>query len=89
MRARRRHTKHGPRRHWYAPWTVTCRCGIGAWPCYAVQLRDRQRGMQPRPQENTWAVRSGVALRLPRTAEPTDTPLLTPGQAYRSSGRTR
>lgn len=85
MRARRRHTGHGPRRLWYAPWMVTCRCRIGTWPCYAVEMLERQRRMQPRPAENTWTARASVpAFRLPRTAAPASRPLLTPGQAYRS-----
>ena len=96
MRAQRRHTGHGPRRRWHAPRTVICRCGLGAWPCYVILMRDRQRGMQPPLVENDrpvevetgWPARSGVALRLPRMAAPTDRPLLTRGQAYRSRGRT-
>jgi hypothetical protein len=90
MRARRRHTRHGPRRLWYAPWAVICRCRIGAWPCYVVVMLDRQQRMQPQPRENAWAGRASVpAFRLPRTAAPTSRPLLTPGQAHRSSGGTR
>lgn len=88
MRARR-HAGHGPRRLWYAPRTVVCRCGIGVWPCYVVQMLDRQRRMQPRPVENDWPARSpGSAVRLPRMVAPATRPLLTPGQAHRSSGRT-
>jgi len=95
-RARRRHTGHGPRRLWYAPRTVICRCGLRAWPCYVVLMREHQRGMQPRPAGNDWPVevendwpdRSGVAVRLPRTAVPAARSLLTLDQAYRSRGRT-
>lgn len=85
MRARNHHIEHGPRRLWYAPWKVLCRCGLGASPCYVVLMRQGQQRMWPRQAENNWPARAAVAtVRLPRTAVPDTRPLLTPGQAYRS-----
>ncbi len=91
---RLRHGEHGPRRLWYAPWTVICRCGLRAWPCYVALMRKRQRAAQPVPQPapepgSDWPARNGSALRVPRAAAPTDRPLLTRGQAHRSQGRAR
>lgn len=88
---RTRHSQHGARRRWYAPWTVICRCGLKAWPCYVVRMQERQRGMQPVPHRpaSDWASRTSSTVRLPRTSMPPARPLLTPGQAHRSAGRTR
>jgi hypothetical protein len=29
--------KHGPRRRWFAPWRVICRCGLAAYPCIVMR----------------------------------------------------
>jgi hypothetical protein len=34
---------HGRRRHWYAPWSTYCRCGLDAYPCIVVRTRGRQQ----------------------------------------------
>lgn len=38
--------QHGRRRTWYAPWRVTCRCGLDAYPC--IVLRQQQAATQTR-----------------------------------------
>ncbi len=87
---RPRHLQHGPRRRWFAPWTVICRCGLGAWPCYAVRMLQDQARMQPRdPGSATWSgPTTAIPALRPFLAAP-ERPLLTPGQAHRSRGPTR
>lgn len=70
------HLEHGPRRRWWAPWSPICRCGLGAWPCYAEQMLRRQATYQlsiPRPPWN------GPTRNLPPHK-----PLLTRGQEART-----
>jgi hypothetical protein len=40
---RDRYPKHGPRRPWYAPWRLWCRCGLEGYPCAVVRMQQRQR----------------------------------------------
>jgi hypothetical protein len=68
---------HSPRRFFWRPWQVVCRCGLGAYPCYAVTMLQRQAAMQPREGTRARVGRSPV---MP----PRRSPLLTPGQAARS-----
>jgi hypothetical protein len=35
--------KHGPRRRWFAPWRVICRCGLDAYPCIVMKTVHRDR----------------------------------------------
>jgi len=65
--------EHGPRRLWWAPWRQVCRCGLGAWPCYAQRMLERQARLLPlrAPDWNS----APTVLRAP---------LLTPGQAART-----
>lgn len=35
--------KHGPRRRWFAPWQVICRCGLDAYPCIVMKTVYRDR----------------------------------------------
>jgi hypothetical protein len=35
--------QHGPRRRWWWPFSVICRCGLDAWPCPAKRMLDRAR----------------------------------------------
>ncbi len=35
--------RHGPRRRWYRPWKVVCRCGLDAYPCVVVRMLGRPR----------------------------------------------
>ena len=74
---------HSPRRLFWRPWQVVCRCGLGAWPCYAVTMLRRQAEMQPR-QEAAGSRRGRSPVVPPRRS-----PLLTPGQAARSSSGRR
>jgi len=34
--------QHGPRRPWWSPWRVVCRCRMGDYPCAAVRMREAQ-----------------------------------------------
>lgn len=34
----------GPRRRWYAPWRVSCRCGQPVYPCVVEKMRGRWLG---------------------------------------------
>jgi len=34
--------QHSPRRLWYAPWRVVCRCHMGDYPCAAMRMREAQ-----------------------------------------------
>lgn len=71
---------HSPRRLFWRPWRKVCRCGLGAYPCYAVLMLRRQAAMQPRQQETAWVGRSQVV-------PPQRSPLLTRGQADRANPR--
>ena len=67
--------EHGPRRLWWAPWRRICRCGRGAYPCYAERMRAAQAAIQhERPPWNA----PTTVLR--------DDPLLTRGRRRRSCG---
>ena len=44
-----RHIQHGQRRVWFRPWQVICQCGLDAWPCPAVRIRERQAELMRRP----------------------------------------
>lgn len=39
--ARDPYPRHGPRRLWYRPWEVVCRCGLDAYPCIVVLMMER------------------------------------------------
>jgi hypothetical protein len=74
MRHQRNIIEHGPRRLWLRPWKVVCRCGLGAYPCPVVRMRDEQAEMI-QTLNNRWNVQTGQY----RVA-----PLLTRGQAART-----
>jgi hypothetical protein len=77
---RRQIIEHGPRRPWWAPWRLVCRCGLEAYPCPAERMLERQRQMRPPPRP-IWD--------RPTSMTPNIGPLLTPGQLWRTrnSGR--
>jgi len=80
------HIQHGPRHHWRSFWRRTCRCGLGAYPCQAMVMRERQAARLPR--RPAWNGRTAWVPTV-RSAIPRTTPLLTPGQAARSERQTR
>lgn len=71
------HLTHGPRRLVLRPWKRVCRCGLGAWPCYAYLMLRRQADMrkQANSRRPAW---DGATTRIPVA------PLLTRGQLARS-----
>lgn len=74
MRHQRNIIEHGPRRMRWRPWRRICRCGLGAWPCPAVRMREEQAQMVQEVD-----VRWNMPTRQYRVA-----PLLTPGQETRT-----
>jgi hypothetical protein len=72
---RERILTHKPRRLLLAPWRSVCACGLGAWPCPALRMLERQAAWR-RPN-------SGPAWAAPTRPHPRVAPLLTPGQAAR------
>lgn len=77
-----RHLIHEPRRLLLTPWRRECWCGLGAWPCPALAMLQRQAAVALDRQRarSTWHAPTG---RLPVA------PLLTRGQAFRTRGSTR
>ena len=53
---RHRIIQHGPRRRWWAPWHQVCRCGLDAWPCPVVRMREAQGAARPasRTEQHGW-----------------------------------
>lgn len=74
--------RHRPSRRWWTPWRRSCICGLPRWPCpdatpftrppVAESLRLNQR--------HGW---DGPTVGLPHLPNH-GSPLLTPGQAYRT-----
>lgn len=87
---RQKHIQHGPRRRWYAPWSVVCRCGLGSSPCYAARMLAEQASWRTRSIADwdgpSWG---GPTLQLSSLGRPSDRPLLTRGQAARGNGHRR
>jgi hypothetical protein len=74
------HLRHEPRRLLLKPWRQVCRCGLGSWPCFALQMLQRQAAQRPRHDGRApW---NGPTHILPvlRSAAP----LMTRGQRRRS-----
>lgn len=72
---------HGPRRPWLRPWRRICRCGLESSPCYVVQMRERQKRLQP--SRLPWSESTHLPVMLGGV------PLLTRGQADRTGGHGR
>lgn len=66
---------HQARRLLLMPWRRTCRCGLGAWPCPALAILQRQEAWKLGNTRPRWA---GPTRQLPVA------PLLTRGQAART-----
>ena len=71
------HIQHGKRRLPLRPWLVICRCGLAAWPCPVVRIRERQAQPMPRP---AW---TAGTVSLPVVEPRQSAPLLTRGQRIR------
>ena len=74
-----RYPTHEPRRLLLTPWLKVCRCGLGAWPCPALAMLQRQAAGARRRQQAR-AIWNGPTGRVPIA------PLLTRGQEARSRG---
>jgi hypothetical protein len=45
---------HGGRRRWWCPWSLICRCGMGAWPCPVVTMLEHQARHRHPNQRSAW-----------------------------------
>lgn len=73
--------RHRPVRKWWSPWQLRCACGVEWWPCPDALPDDR-----PPPAVSLRLYDNRPGWDAPTAALPNvrETPLLTPGQAWRS-----
>jgi hypothetical protein len=80
----REQIQHGPRRCWYAPWRMVCRCGLGPFPCVAARMLQRPKRVEPAAVVNAWNGPTAFIRTPPGRAGS-----LTPAQAWRAGGGDR